>query len=286
MKVQYKFYATLLDSFAWYLSSESDDAFKEFIGKLNGVKTRSEAADKGIALNTMVDEVASGALYPARQKDGHYRYQGYEFACDVVDYMASTYRGAFSQHYTEAVLETRKGNVLLYGFVDEILPGETHDIKGTGEYEYPSYLHGWQKIVYPFCLEQQGIHCPDFTYMITDYDAVYREDYRYDPERDIPKLVLFCEELIDFIETHRKRILNKKLFALDPPKAPKKPSVYVRLMLDQISAFNKKGTNDRTQYAKQGEKVEVLSDHGNVLIVDGANGPFPVKKSETISINP
>lgn len=284
MKIDYKFYASLLDSYSYYLGNESDDAFREFLNKLNRVPYTSEAAEKGIALNEMVDEMASGSLYPAKHKDGTYRFKGFEFSCDVIDYLVDTYRGAFAQQYTQGILETKKGNVLLYGFVDEILPGETHDIKGTGDYEYPSFLNGWQKIVYPFCLEQEGIHCTDFTYMITDYDAVYREDYRYVPERDIPKLILICEDLIDFIETHRKRILDKKLFAQDLPKEPKKEAVYVRLMVDQYSAFKKKGASTNTLYGLKGEKVEVLSDRGNVLIVKGALGAFPVSTNETLPI--
>lgn len=281
MEVQYKFYATLLDAFCWYLGSESDDAFREFINKLNRVPYRSDAADKGIALNELVDGLASGTVYPAK-KDGEYRYNGQEFSCEVVDWLADYYRGGFSQQYTEGILETKKGKVLLYGFVDEILPGETHDIKGTGDYEYPSFLNHWQKVVYPFCLAQQGIHCPDFTYMITDYETVYREDYRYEPERDIPRLILICEELIDFVETHRRKILDRKIFGFEEPKKP--DPVYAILNLDQYSAFNKKGTSTKRLYGKKGEKVEVVSQSGDVLIVRGAECAFPVRIEETVSI--
>lgn len=222
MEVQYKFYGTLLDAFSYYLKSDSDEAFQEFINKLNRVPFESEPARKGTALNDLVDERAAGTVNHYLDIDGYYHFRGFKFSAKVIDYLVGYYTGAIAQLFTQGVLDTRKGKVLLYGYIDELLPGEVHDIKGTGSYAYPKFLNYWQKLVYPFCLAKEGVDCPDFTYMITDYEQIYREDYRFRPERDIPKLANICEELIDFIENHRLLITDKKLFALEDPSGPKK----------------------------------------------------------------
>lgn len=46
------------------------------------------------------------------------------------------------------------------------------------------------------------------------------------------------------------------------------------LLQDVFSVFHKK--KDHIQYGKRGERVTLLSNHGNVWIVKGKSGPFPV----------
>jgi len=60
--VQYKFYATLLDSYQWYLDSEDDNSFQEFIDKINRVPFTSEAAERGTAFNKLVDLIKNREL--------------------------------------------------------------------------------------------------------------------------------------------------------------------------------------------------------------------------------
>lgn len=213
-KVAYKFYATLLDSFSWYLKSEREEAFQEFIDKLNRVPFSSEAAEKGTAFNELVDEINAGSRYQVSEK-GMIEYNGFKFKEPVVAHFVERYRQATPQVHTEGVLETARGPVLLYGYIDELEAGQAHDIKCTGKYNFPKFLHNWQHLVYPFCLQQQGVPSEYFTYEITDYSNLYREEYQFKRERDMVKLQGHCEHLIDFIETHRHLITDRKLFALD-----------------------------------------------------------------------
>lgn len=220
-KPQYKFYATLLDSFSWYLKSDRDEAFQDFIDKLNRVPFTSEAAEKGTAFNELVDiritrRLPDGLPEPEYDYDKWMiQFKGFKFKMPVVEHFVERFRQATPQVYTEGVLETSRGSVLLYGFIDELFAGHAHDIKCTSKYNFPKFLHNWQHLVYPFCLQEQGVPAENFTYEITDYNNLYREEYQFKRERDLVKLQGHCEHLIDFIETHRHLITDKKLFALD-----------------------------------------------------------------------
>lgn len=279
MKVDYKFYATLLDSFQYYLKSDREEAFQELIDKVNRVPFVSEAADKGTAFNELVDTIAESGERPA-DVDGLYYHGRFTFKADLVNHFVSLYQNALPQVFTKATLTTKKGVVELYGYIDEVLPGEVHDIKCTGSYSFPKFLHAWQKVVYPFCLAQNGIDCPDFTYMITDYSSVYREDYRYRPDRDLPTLTLFCEELIDFLETNRHLITDKKVFGGDNASANE--PVTAVLTEDVYSHFVKKGAKETEAYGRKGDQVTLVEDRGDVLLVKSSKGEiFPIGKSKT-----
>jgi len=229
---QYKFYATLLDAFAWYLKSEEPEALQEFIDKVNRVPFTSEAAEKGTAFNNLVDElikdnneVPNGAGYSElliefleKEPDGFITYEGFQFSKSVVEHFYKYYKWATPQLFTQAILQTAKGDVLLYGYIDELMFGCADDIKTTGKYEFPKYLHNWQHIVYPYCLIENGVQ-PDvaciFSYHITDFKNIFKEDYIYNPERDKQRLVEICERLIEFLELQKDKITDKKVFALD-----------------------------------------------------------------------
>ncbi len=40
----------------------------------------------------------------------------------------------------------------------------------------------------------------------------YQEFYLYEPQRDIPDLKIHCEGLIEFIESNKEKITDKKIF--------------------------------------------------------------------------
>lgn len=228
---KYKFYATLLDAFTWYLKSEQENAFQQFIDKLNRVPFYSEKAEKGTAFNELVDKVAhEGELYVADAK-GMVHYKTFSFNQHVVDHFVSLCRFAEPQVFVKAILPTRLGDVELYGYTDEVLAGGlTIDIKCTDKYDFPKFLHNWQHIVYPYCFKMNGMDMPYFTYEVTDYKYVYHEDYKYNHERDVAKLKLHVEHLIEFIEQHRHLITDLKLFALDEPVIPKEEKPFERLV--------------------------------------------------------
>lgn len=234
LSVKYKFYATLLDAFQWYLKSEEDEAFQQFIDKLNRVPFTSEAAEKGTRFNELVDDVKNGAValvdtvgryfsggplkgtYPPIQvnEKGLVKYGGFEYKFSIVKQFVERLGRAHDQVYTEGVLPTSRGGVLLYGYIDEVQPGgHMEDIKTTSNYTFPKYLHNWQHIVYPYCMNANGIPANYFSYAVTDFSNYYQEDYVFEEKRDTARLVTICEQLIDFIEQHRDKITDRKLFA-------------------------------------------------------------------------
>ncbi|TZF84544.1 HNH endonuclease [Pedobacter sp. BS3] len=230
---KYKFYATLLDSFHYYLNNEYS-TFQEFIDKINRVPFISEKAEKGTAFNNLVDLVAAGKIQ-SLYDDGllserivrnnqviryiHTSNDGgtwmFDFKPAVVFAFAEAYKNAIPQLRTVGYLDTPLGLVELYGNLDELEGDIVTDIKTTDKYDFPKFLHNYQHLVYPFTLNQQGIPVTKFRYHITDFSNIYVEEYVYNPERDIERLKSHCMHLINFLEMHRHLITDKKVFAMD-----------------------------------------------------------------------
>ncbi|RKD18986.1 hypothetical protein BCY91_14005 [Pelobium manganitolerans] len=233
-KPRYKFYATLLDAFHYYLRSEAENAFQEFIDKINRVPFTSEAAEKGTCFNELVDMLADNRYDEAcaKYKIAERALRGHEvLTCThtdrtgnewVFDYkkalvwdFAYTYAKSNRQIYTSGHLGTSRGTVELYGYIDELALDTVVDIKTTSKYEFPKFLHNYQHLVYPFTLRQEGLETSSFRYHITDFTNTYIEDYSFDEERDVKRLKAHVEHLIDFIETYRHLITDKKIFAME-----------------------------------------------------------------------
>lgn len=222
----YKFYATLLDSFQYFLSSDSDTATEELLDKINRVPFESEAADRGTAFNELVDlflhdDRLRSIQYPVTELIEH-KFQNrqgkiydFTFPYSIIKQFTDRLEGYYSQLRTESILKTSKGDVLLYGVIDEIGQDDVTDIKTSGRYEFPKFLHAWQHRVYPYCLNQNGIKVDRFTYRITDFSNYYEEVYPYNHERATAELVSICERFIDFVEMNRNKISDKKIFGLD-----------------------------------------------------------------------
>lgn len=248
-KVKYQFYATLLDSFqSWLSSSEiyndywgfsedpakSEDEFEKqqmqsVIDRINRVPMKwedSEAADKGTAFNEVVDCVManckSNKMILASNKEtgiisALYNKRTFIFPLALVMEFAQYYKGGVSNVFTEAVLTTKYGDVLLYGYIDELMPASVHDIKTTSKYKAGKFRNNWQHIVYPYCLNQNGNEVNDFEYNVAvmgtnNHYSTFIELYSYKPERDIDRLRILVELLIEFVEINRDLITDKKIF--------------------------------------------------------------------------
>ncbi len=246
-KPKYLIYATLLDSFqSWLSSSEiwneywgfSEDPkktedefekeqFQSVIDKINRVPMKwedCEAADKGTAFNEVVDCVIhnkkSDKMDIKSNKESdlivvNYNNRTFVFPIPLIREFAGYYKGGTSQVYTDAILTTKYGDVLLYGYIDELLPLSAHDIKTTSKYKAGKFRNNWQHIVYPFCLNASGNNVNEFEYNVAVLDARYStftELYRYVPERDIPRMTDHVERLIEFIESNKHLITDKKIF--------------------------------------------------------------------------
>lgn len=217
MIVKYRFYATLLDSYQWYLTSEQDEAFKDFINKINRVPFSSEAAEKGTAFNELVD--ADKTLAGVTVVKDTVRYKGFDFNRNLLNDFKAYFKGAASQVFISSNLETNKGVVELYGYADKVLQDTVYDIKTTSRYDFPKFINNWQHKVYPYCFNQNDIFVDRFEYTVTNFSNIFKETYIYKAEREIQALKGICESLIDFIELHRGLITDRKIFCL--PEAEK-----------------------------------------------------------------
>lgn len=253
LQPKYKFYATLLDSFQGYISSDQiwqeywgnssepsksleqfeKEQFEGLINRINRVPFDSEPADKGTVFNEVVDMIILGQATSDKVSVSTDRERGviiasltvrpervFEFPITVCAEFAKYYKGATPQVFTEGVLTTSYGDVLLYGYIDELMPTSVHDIKTTGKYSVGKYRNNWQHVVYPYCLSLQGGNITEFEYNIAQIDKygridTFTEQYIYRADRDIPRLQSHCEMLIDFLNYNRHLITDKKIFGLD-----------------------------------------------------------------------
>ena len=251
-QLKYRFYATLLDSFQNYLKSDEiysmywggnenpPFTFEEFekkqyqnlIDRINRVPMNwedSEKADKGTAFNEIVDCIIDKRKSDKMQIESdketgiikaQYNEREFVFPISLCREFADYYKGATTQILTEAVLPTHYGNVLLYGYIDELMPKSIHDIKTTGMYSAGKFKDHFQHYVYPYCLRLNGNDVSDFEYNVAviketkkaiNYET-FTEFYSFVPERDIPILTAFVEQLIEFIEANKHLITDKKIF--------------------------------------------------------------------------
>lgn len=245
--LKYLFYATLLDAYQDYLDSDkiyseywgfsenpphSEEEFHEkkrleLIDRINRVPFDSEKADRGTAFNEIVDCIILGKKSEKMEISARenivaaiFNERTFTFPISICKEFATYYEGAIPQVYVEAVLPTRYGDVQLYGCIDELMPMCIHDIKTTGKYAAGKFKSHWQHIVYPYCLQNEWNSISDFEYNVLlineraggDTYETFTEHYAYVADRDIPPLTTHVESLIEFIETHRDLITDKKIF--------------------------------------------------------------------------
>lgn len=262
MQPKYRFYATILDAFWGYLNSDviwdkywgwsenpphtpeefHEQQFQELIDRINRKPFDSEAADKGTALNEIIDCMVENRKsdtvkvekvyideFGYETNDGlygcildklkaTYNQREFTFPISLCRELAEYYRGGLTQQRVEATLPTAFGNVLVYGLIDYLMPTTVNDLKTTGSYTVGKFKDHHQHLVYPYALMQNGSDVRTFEYNIVEFNKgsyvvdTYTETYVFNPERDIPILTEHCEEFIRFLEENRELIIDKKIF--------------------------------------------------------------------------
>lgn len=262
MQPNYRIYATLLDSYFNYLNSDviyeryygwsenppctqeefAEKQFQELIDRINRKPFDSEAADKGTALNEIIDcmvenrksdtvkveKVYIDEFGYETNDDGYgclldklkaiYNNREFTFPISLCRELTDYYKGGLTQQRVEAILPTAYGNVLVYGLIDYLMPTTVNDLKTTGSYTVGKFKDHHQHLVYPFALMQNGSDVRTFEYNIVEFNKggyvvdAYTETYVFNPERDIPILTNHCEEFIRFLEENRELITNTKIF--------------------------------------------------------------------------
>lgn len=215
----------------------ADKLEQELLDTINRVPHEpSEAADKGTALNEVIDcmllrkkstrddvvlksdRTAEIPLINAKINDF-----SFDFSMVLCQDIAKDLAGAIPQYRCSAILPTKYGDVELYGDVDYILRDLVIDLKTTGRYNFGKYELGWQKDLYPYCLIESGMmtDVPMFIYYIVNWveragmpitGNLYKEEYVYDHAASTARLTSICERLAEYLESHRDVITNKKIF--------------------------------------------------------------------------
>lgn len=229
--------------------------FDKLINRINRIPFDNEKADRGTAFNEIIDCMIEGRksdkmlierIYEKavvddyQYSDGNvqckkneiqtkkiiaikalYNEREFTFPISLCREFSDYFSGALTQQRVEAVLTTTYGNVLLYGYIDELMPMSVHDIKTTESYTVGKYKNNFQHIVYPYCLMKNGSDVRLFEYNIVELNkrtglpnGTFTETYVYDPDRDIPVLTHHVELFIEFLIKNRELITDCKIFAL------------------------------------------------------------------------
>ena len=296
----YKFYATLLDSFQrmqdtttedflyqsedgkWHKNWNDEEGTLHFsdeevavrlrqdlIDRINRVPTEpSEAASKGTAFNMIIDSIVKKSkvveegqiLATIRDEEGYASagelyskmYEGktldpsvpakvgkpfilavvdgfvFNFDIDFCREAANYFKGCICQYYTKGNLQTSKGLVELYGYIDYLNENRVYDAKTTKSYTFGNYQKYWQRYAYPFTLIESGmmeeVNSFEFTVFVLQgggprtpliHGTQYREVYTYDHELARKMLTQQAERFIEFLEVNRHLIINQKIFGLE-----------------------------------------------------------------------
>lgn len=177
-------------------------------------------------MDAVVEQVKAGeyAQPLSAFEDIYMEKDGFKFPAATVIEIARRTMWGIKQHFTKGYIETSKGIIELYGYVDDIWLDCATDLKTTKSYDPPKYGGGMQHHVYPFTLNQEGVYIRSFEYLVTDFSNVYVERYDYNEAKSSDRITGVCNELIDFIEKHRELITDRKLFNLEPLPTSVTPS--------------------------------------------------------------
>lgn len=218
---------------------------QSLIDIINRVPFESEASDRGTAFNAIIDCYVHGERHSPTER-APYTIAGDEKTNTIAVAFPATdtsparlfyfdrrwcieqsryFRGALSQVYVSALLETGYGDVELYGYVDEIVRDVVYDIKTTKSYQFGKYARGWQRHVYPYCLIASGMMDEVKAFEYTAFalkggtsrtplvsGTRYPEYYTYDHAQTVKLLTAHVERFIEFLEANRALITDKKIF--------------------------------------------------------------------------
>ncbi len=220
-------------------------AWQNLIDKINRVEQKpSEAADKGTALNEIVDcmlenrkpdeRVSVKRLY--EWVDGlmtekvvglQGEIDGFKFPFDIAlcNQIKDYFTGSVCQFQTSAPLMTDYGLVELYGYPDYVRKNKVYDLKTTKQYKFGKFEKKWQKHVYPYALITSG-KCTDiseFEYtcfvlsggygrspLITG--NMYPEVYSFDYNNSKSLLLEHCNKFCEFLLANKEFITDKKIY--------------------------------------------------------------------------
>lgn len=254
----YRIYPSLLDKFQDLLDYEivaeqpwnkSGDDYKltpdemyyqiesELIDMINRVDGEPiEAADRGTAFNEIVDcliekrpcEREDMKIHSTRLTDTQRvivaEINSFTFVYDAefCKRVAALFPHSLTQYLCEATMQTSRGAVLLYGYIDEWVGRRLFDIKTTGYYQFGKFERKWQRHLYPWCVVESGMatEIESFEYTVVVFPKnqfvlsgeIYPEVYTYNHKQSGMLLRNHVEAFIDWLESRRRFITNPRIF--------------------------------------------------------------------------
>lgn len=203
---QFKIYPSLLDAYQWYASSEKEEAEDEFINKINRVPFSSKEADRGTWVNKIIDLALDGEKeFDIKCLDGAYN--------EIATYL----KGSIIQGYTSTQIEIDGKIIELYGYYDYLQYDKVIDLKTTKSYDLGKYKNSMQLHFYPVSLIDNGFEINEFEFLVYDFKDVYIEPYKVDYNYSKSMLIESVRNLINFIESRKHLITDKKIFGIDKP---------------------------------------------------------------------
>ncbi|GAB2763563.1 hypothetical protein GCM10027275_00730 [Rhabdobacter roseus] len=188
MEIRYKFYPTLLNTFARYQRGYLSE--QELLDRINRVPIpQTEAQARGVSFEEAV----------IKGTDEEY------FDPEVLRKARALLPRPMVE--TQVYCQYQLGEVLLYGYVDVIGRTLAVDLKTTSRYAPDRFTHNHQNF-YLLALRPKGIRT--LRYVITDFREVYQEDYTLDMDFSVQEkqIEAFCY----FLEVHRDQITDAKVF--------------------------------------------------------------------------
>lgn len=223
-----------------YLKLEAD-----LLDSINRIDGRyGEAAEKGTAFNEIVDCLIENRkssrddckIYSTENGCGikviRAEINGFtfDFDIDLCRQTAAYFAGSVTQFLANATIGTAYGPVELYGFIDECTGNRMYDIKTTGSYKWGKFEKGWQRHVYPWCVIESGMttEVESFEYYVIEWayqrkgeplraKGIYKETYTYDHAESGRKIREMLENFIEWLESRRGFIEDKRIFGGQNP---------------------------------------------------------------------
>ena len=211
----------IVDCFIHKRKSDNEDIV---IKSLKGFDVKKEfgctdEVGKPIYYDYWFEHVKKPCIYAGL--DGFDFYFDIDFCKSIAEY----FKGSLSQVFTSATLNTKYGEVELYGYIDELRENKVYDLKTTSRYEFGKYSKYWQRHVYPYTLIESGVCTGINSFEFTAYalrggtsrtplitGVQYPEVYQHDHGKSRSSLKDICERFIEFLEENRKLITDKKIF--------------------------------------------------------------------------
>lgn len=182
---KYLITTSLLGSFAWYLSDESDDSRKKFLQTLGRVKTPTTSSQqKGIDFENDIEAACQNNFCPEYKilrmsgnydgSDGHIEYDNdeYDAYSKIVLELTNIVKDGLWQQSVKKDLNIGDNQFILYGRADVIKADTIYDIKYTSRYDVGKFQSSIQHLIYLYCTD-----LPNFSYLISNGRDWWREDY-------------------------------------------------------------------------------------------------------------